>query len=161
MTQMTHDSRDAFLIAFPEGGQVVHVAVEPGDTVVLPFDADAPLEMTTDNGSLEIRDGRDHDHIVTLQGFERTLDDPQHPVVVESSDGSPVDIATVLAETDPNLNVIACGGAVDEGIIDGTGGIYQPFEGAVTLARFAAIGCQADSADLLAVTASQQAGLLQ
>jgi len=140
----------------PEGGQVIRVDVVPGQTVVLPFELDAPLEMTTDNGDLLVRDGRDPDHTVILRGFENTLDDPQHPVTVASSDGTPIDIAVVLAETDPNLNVIACGGPVGEGIIDGGGGIYQPFEAAVTLARFEAIGCQADSAGLLALTAAQQ-----
>jgi len=141
---------DVIRVTFPEDGDVARVDVAPGDTVVLPFDSDAPLMMKEGSGNLGIRDDRDHDHTVVLKGFADAVNDPQHPVVVESRDGKPIDVALVLAMTDPNLDVQACGYAPEPPITENTGGIYQPFEGGVALRDLNAVGRQDDSAGLLA-----------
>ena len=152
---------DAVIVAFAEDAQVVRVDVEPGDTVVLPFDSDASLQMRAGSGNLAIKDDRDHDHTVILQGFIDALDDPQHPVILETSQGTPIDVASVLAATDPNLDIQACGGPADPMMFDNTGGIYEPFEGAAALSCFEAIGRQRDSTGPLGPGIVQQADLLQ
>jgi hypothetical protein len=154
---------DVVVPAFSEDAQVVRVDVAPGDTVVLPFDSDAPLQMREGSGNLGIRDERDRDHTVILQGFADAVNDPQHPVLVESRDGEPIDVALVLAETDPYLDVVICsttGPAVAMGP-DNTGGILRLFEGATALSGFEAVGRLADSAGALGPGPSQQADLLQ
>jgi hypothetical protein len=140
--------QDAIVVQFLEDTQVLRVDVVPGDTVVLPFDADAPLQMKTGSGNLAIRDDRDHDHTVILRDYEKTVSDPLHPVTIESRDGTAIDVAVVLAMTDPNLDVHGCGGPAPEPAIFGGGGIYRAFEGGTILHGFEAIGRQDDSAPL-------------
>jgi len=151
---------DAIVVVFAEDAALLRVDVEPGDTIVLPFDSDVPLQMREGSGNLAVRDDRDHDHTIILQGFVEALGDSAHPVVIESRDGTPVDVATVLAMTDPRLDVQACGWAPDPSPFDG-GGIYQPFEGGVALADLSAVGCQSASAGLRDLTSPLQPELLQ
>jgi hypothetical protein len=127
-------------VTFPEDGDVARVDVGPGDTVVLPFDSDAPLMMREGSGNLGIKVDRDQDHTVVLKGFADAMNDPQHPVVVESRDGTPIDVAMVLAMTDPNLDVQGCGWGPPPPDFDFGGGIYQPFEGGVVSRPIEAVG---------------------
>jgi hypothetical protein len=154
---------DVIVPAFSEDAPVVRVDVAPGDTVVLPFDADAPLQMREGSGNLGIRDDRDHNHAVILQGFAEAVNDLQRPVVVESRDGTPIDVALVLAMTDPNLDAYGCAGAsgVEAMGAENTGGIFQSFQGAAALSGFEAVGRQADAADSLGLGSLRHGDLLQ
>jgi hypothetical protein len=156
----SNNPSDVIIVAFPDDADVVRVEVEAGDTVVLPFDSDAALQMKTGSGNLGIRDDRDHDHTVVLQGFDAAVNDPKNPVVVETSDGMPIDVALVLAMTDPNLDVHGCGGDIGPPILGG-GGIYQPFEGAVALSGLEAVGRQDDATGSLGLGSSQQLDVVQ
>jgi hypothetical protein len=83
--------------------------VQPGDTVILPFDlpsdpsSDSTLHFDEKEGFLIIED---HGATVLLQGyFEAMADYWQNPVVVEDAHRVPVDVAVWLAFTDPNPDI--------------------------------------------------------
>ncbi|HVO03182.1 MAG TPA: Ig-like domain-containing protein [Candidatus Cybelea sp.] len=129
----------------PQGGtgpQVVRVPVAAGDIVDLPapFDSHATLEAKEGNGNLAIKVG---DVTIILQGYIAASNDPQHPVTIDSSDGKPIDIATVLASTDPTADIqTAAGpGAANAGQgADNTGAILTDFGAGAGLAGFGAVG---------------------
>jgi hypothetical protein len=126
-------------VVFPPDETIVRVPVEAGDTVVLPFGPEVPLEGKEGNGNIAFRG---HGDTVILQGFAKAVEDPHDTVIVETSDGKPLDVALVLAMTDPNLDVHGCGGAMapETSLFANSGGIYQPFEGGVTPRAIEAVG---------------------
>jgi len=87
-------------VEIPQGETVVRVAVANGETVILPapFDAAHDLAAKEGNGNLAIKVG---DVTVILEGYQDTLNDTAHPVVIEGDNGQPIDVAVVLASTTP------------------------------------------------------------
>ena len=96
-------------VEIPEGAHVVRVKVAAGESILLPpgFDASHDLAAKEGNGNLAIKVG---DVTIILQGYVEAANDPQHPVTVDGSDGKPIDVATVLASTDPNLDIQTAAG---------------------------------------------------
>jgi hypothetical protein len=80
----------------------MRLIVVPGETVELPppFDNQAALEGRVGDGNLALRTG---DTTIILQGYVEAND--KAPVTVETAQGKPIDVATVLASTDPNLAI--------------------------------------------------------
>jgi hypothetical protein len=89
-------------VAIPAGTDVVRIAVQPGEVLELgaPFTGGAELIGRIGDGNLAIKVG---EVTVILQGY---VDANQaSPVVIQSSDGQPIDIATLLASTDPTIDI--------------------------------------------------------
>ncbi|HVZ01193.1 MAG TPA: Ig-like domain-containing protein [Dongiaceae bacterium] len=127
-------------VEIPQGGTVVRVPVEAGETVVLPppFDAQHDLAAKEGNGNLAIKVG---DVTVILQGYIDAANDPQHPVTIDGSDGQVIDIAVVLASTDPNLDIqTAAGPAAGAQGADNTGAILAALAGGPGLGGLNAVG---------------------
>ena len=96
-------------VQIPQGEKVVRVAVANGETVVLPAPCDdqAALAAKEGNGNLAIKVG---DITVILEGYQQTLNDTGHPVVLKDEQGDTIDVAVVLASTDPNLDITTAAG---------------------------------------------------
>jgi hypothetical protein len=126
------------------GPVVIRVEVAPGSIVELPqpFDADAALAAKEGDGNLAIRVG---DVTVILQGYIQADNDPQHPVTIEGADGKPIDIATILASTDPAIDIQTAAGPGDtqggQGA-DNTGAILAQLDGGNGLGGLTAVGGQ-------------------
>ena len=95
------------VVPVPQGENVIRVQVNPGEIIELssPFDPGATLLAREGDGNLAIRVG---DVTVILQGY---VDANQaSPVVIQSSDGQPIDIAILLASTDPTIDIQTAAG---------------------------------------------------
>jgi len=90
-----------------QGAHVIRVKVTPGEVLELapPFTPDAHLDAREANGNLAIKVG---DVTVILEGFIDANNTA--PVVVETADGKPIDVATVIAQTDPALDIQTAAG---------------------------------------------------
>jgi hypothetical protein len=127
------------------GPVVIRVPVAPGSIVELPqpFDADATLLAKEGDGNLAIRVG---DVTVILQGYIQANNDPQVPVTIEGADGKPIDIATILATTDPAIDIETAAGAGDNGQggqgADNTGAILAQLADGSGLGGLNAVGGQ-------------------
>ena len=129
-------------VQIPQGETVVRVPVQPDDVVILPPPFDSAHEQgmaaKEGNGNLAIKVG---DITVILQGYIDAEADPQHPVTIDGSDGQPIDIATVLASTDPNLDIqTAAGPAAGAQGADNGGAIFAALAGGPGLGGFNAVG---------------------
>jgi hypothetical protein len=130
---------DAAKVEIPQGENVVRVPVTPGEVVELPFPADSQFLAREDNGNLAIKVG---DITVILQGYVEAAGSPTPPVI-EASNGQPIDIATILASTDPNIDIQTAAGpaAGPQGQgADNTGGILQLFGAGAGLGGFNGAG---------------------
>ena len=87
-------------VTVPQGENVVRVQVTPGETLQLPFPADGLVARLGDNGNLAVKVG---DVTVILLGYAEATG--QGEVTLLGSDGQPIDVAAVLASTDPNLDI--------------------------------------------------------
>jgi T1SS-143 domain-containing protein len=113
-------------VQVPQGENVVRVQVTPGETVELPFPTDGLVARLGDNGNLAVKVG---DITVILIGYADATG--QGEVTILGNDGKSVDVAAVLASTDPNLDIqTAAGpGAGDQGTgADNNGGLFAPFD---------------------------------
>src|SRR3954470_21464589 len=131
---------DAAQVVVPQGENVVRVAVTPGEIVELPFPSDAQFLARIDNGNLAIKVG---DVTVILQGYVEAAG--QTAPVIEASNGQPIDIATILASTDPNIDIQTAAGpaAGPQGQgADNTGAILQLLGGGPGLGGFEGAGAQ-------------------
>ncbi len=135
-------------VAAPQGAQesapvVIRVEVAPGSTVELPqpFEADAALLAKEGDGNLAIRVG---DVTVILQGYVDA--NQQTPVIIEGADNQPIDIATILASTDPAIDIQTAAGAGDAAQggqgADNTGAILSQLADGDGLSGFNAVGSQ-------------------
>jgi hypothetical protein len=132
------------VVPVPQGENVIRVQVNPGEIIELssPFDPGATLLAREGDGNLAIRVG---DVTVILQGY---VDANQaSPVVLHSSDGQPIDIATLLASTDPTIDIQTAAGPGDAAGAQGqgadnTGGILSQLAGANGLGGLNAVGAQ-------------------
>jgi VCBS repeat-containing protein len=126
-------------IQVPEGQNVVRVQVTPGETIQLPFAQGQMVARLDDgNGNLAVRVG---DITVILQGYIAATGEGE--VTLLDSNGASIDVATVVAATDPNLDIeTAAGpaaGAPGAGT-DNTGGVFSPFDPAAGLGGLNGIG---------------------
>jgi len=125
----------------PAGATDVVLRVAPGETVVLPFGPDASFEAAIGHGNLAIKVG---DVTVILEGYVAATGH-QTPVI-ESQDGHPLDIAAILAATDPRIDIAtAAGPNAGAPHPENTGAILQPFDTASGLSGFESVGKQGDS----------------
>jgi hypothetical protein len=129
-------------VPVPADQNVIRVQVTPGEILELssPFDPDAALLGREENGNLAIKVG---DVTVILLGYVEA--NSTAPVVVETSDGQPIDVATLLASTDPSIDIqTAAGpaaGAQGQGA-DNTGAILALLQGGAGLSGLNAVGAQ-------------------
>jgi Ca2+-binding RTX toxin-like protein len=138
---------DAARVTLPQGQRVVVVPVTPGERVELPTDStDGLLAELGSQGNLAIVvDGR----TIILQGYVAANE--ESPVSIVTSDGDQVDVAFVLAETDPSLDIqTAAGPAAGSpgGGAEGGSGIFVPLPVGPLLGGF-------DAAGVLGATALQ------
>jgi VCBS repeat-containing protein len=127
---------DAAQVVIPEGENIVRVPVTPGEVVELPFPSDAQFLAREDNGNLAIKVG---DITVILQGYVDAAG--QTPPVIEASNGQALDIATILASTDPNIDIqTAAGPAAGPQGADNTGAILTQFGEGAGLGGFTGAG---------------------
>ncbi len=125
-------------VQVPQGENVVRVQVTPGETVELPFPTDGLVARLGDNGNLAVKVG---DITVILVGYADATG--QGDITIVGNDGKSVDVAAVLASTDPNLDIqTAAGpGAGDQGNgVDNNGGVFSPFDPNAGLGGLNAIG---------------------
>ncbi|MES1150403.1 MAG: hypothetical protein ABUL54_00805, partial [Dongia sp.] len=129
-------------VPIPPNENVIRVNVTPGEVLELapPFTPDANLVAREADGNLAIKVG---DVTVILEGFINANNTA--PVVVETSDGKPIDVATVIAQTDPAIDIqTAAGpaaGAQGQGA-DNTGAILALLQGGAGLGGLNAVGAQ-------------------
>jgi Ca2+-binding RTX toxin-like protein len=126
---------DAARVTLPQGQRVVVVPVTPGERVELPTDsADGLLAELGAQGNLAIVvDGR----TIILQGYAAANE--ESPVTIVTNDGDQVDVAFVLAETDPSLDIQTAAGpaAGSAGAgAEGGSGIFVPFPAGAPLGGF-------------------------
>src|ERR1041384_4720231 len=127
---------DAAQVVIPEGENIVRIPVAPGEVVELPFPADAQFLARIDNGNLAIKVG---DVTVILQGYVEAAG--QATPTIEASNGQPLDIATILASTDPAIEIqTAAGPAAGAQGADNTGAILAQFANGAGLGGFAGVG---------------------
>jgi VCBS repeat-containing protein len=135
---------DAAQVVVTPGQSVVRVPVEPGEVIELPFGPDAHFVARLGDGNLAIRVG---EVTVILQGYQA---DGENPPVIQAADGTPIDIATILAETDPNIDIQTAAGpgtnAGGQGA-DNTGALFQQLGGEGGLGGFQGIGSQDDTSN--------------
>ncbi|HVJ44082.1 MAG TPA: tandem-95 repeat protein [Dongiaceae bacterium] len=94
----------AVQVQFNNGQNVARVQAAPGETVTLPFDGDFQAKIG-EQGNLAIKLG---DRIVILQGY--TEANQQESVTVKDDKGHTIDVASVIAATDPNLDIQTAAG---------------------------------------------------
>lgn len=124
-------------VQVPQGQNVVRVQVTPGETVELPFPADGLVARLAD-GNLAVKVG---DVTVILLGYQEAIG--QGEVNIVGSDGKAVDVAAVIAATDPNLDIQTAAGpaAGDQGTgPDNNGGLFTPFDPAAGIGGLNAVG---------------------
>src|SRR5688572_16625435 len=114
----------ANFVDLPKGNTVILLPVQPGQTVRLPTDStDGVLAKIGPEGNLAlVIDGR----TIILQGFLKAND--QSPIKIVTNDGDAVNVAELVAATDPSLDIQTAAGPAsgDQGDTDGSG-IYIPF----------------------------------
>jgi Ca2+-binding RTX toxin-like protein len=130
---------DAAEIPLPHGQQVIVVPVTPGETVELPTDTEQGLlaEIGPQGNLAFVIDGR----TIILQGYAEA--DDQSPVTILTGDGERVDVAAVVAATDPSIDIQTAAGpaAGPQGNNPATGtGIFVPFPEGAGLGGFDAAG---------------------
>ena len=124
-------------VDLPKGNTVILLPVQPGQTVRLPTDSiDGVLAKIGPEGNLAlVVDGR----TIILQGFLKAND--QSPIKIVTSDGDAVNVAELVAATDPSLDIQTAAGPAsgDQGDTDGSG-IYIPFLAGPGLGGLDALG---------------------
>ncbi|WP_374383083.1 DUF5801 repeats-in-toxin domain-containing protein [Dongia sp.] len=125
-------------VQVPQGQNIVRIQVTPGETVELPFPTDGLVARLGDNGNLAVKVG---DVTVILLGYAEAVG--QGEISIVGNDGKPVDVAAVLAATDPNIDIqTAAGpGAGDQGAgPDNNGGLFSPFDPLAGIGGLNAVG---------------------
>ncbi|WP_374371142.1 DUF5801 repeats-in-toxin domain-containing protein [Dongia sp.] len=137
--ERTHLTQGVTLVQLPQGQEIVRVQVTPGETIQLPFPQDRMIARLDDgNGNLAVKVG---DVTVILQGYVAATGEAD--VTLLDANGASVDIAAVVAATDPNLDIDTAAGpaAGDTGAgVDNNGGVFSPFDPAAGLGGLDAIG---------------------
>ena len=112
-------------VQLPQGQRVVLIPVQPGQTLTLPTDTqNGLLAKIGPEGNLSIVvDGR----TIIFQGYVDANN--QTPVRIVTTGGEEIDVADVVAATDPTLNIqTAAGPATGDQGDDAGNGIFVPFQ---------------------------------
>ncbi len=121
-------------VVFPDGSNIVRVQVGPGETIDLPFDGDLAAKFGHE-GNLAIKLG---DRTVILLGYAEA--NQQEGVTVKTDKGADVDVASVIASTDPNIDIqTAAGGTAAAAGTPGSDS-FSPFANAGGLGGFGELG---------------------
>jgi hypothetical protein len=114
-------------VKIPAGADVVRIQVTPGETIELPFGQNGMLARLDDgNGNLAVKVG---DLTVILLGY--TAATGEAPVTLLDASGAAVDVASVIAATDPSIEIATAAGAAagDQAAgVDNNGGVFSPFD---------------------------------
>ncbi len=130
-------------VEIPAGADVVRIQVQPGDVLILgaPFTGEAELIGRIGDGNLAIRVG---DVTVILQGYVDA--NQQAPITVETADGQPIDVAVMLASTDPTIDIQTAAGPGDAAAgaqgADNNGALFSQFGPGGGLGGFRGVGAQ-------------------
>jgi VCBS repeat-containing protein len=123
LAQVTADGGQP--VQLPQGQRVILVPVQPGQTLTLPTDSAAGLlaKIGPEGNLAIVVDGR----TIILQGYVNAND--QSPVRIVTTDGEEIDVADVVAATDPALDIQTAAGPATGDTGDTAGnGIFVPFE---------------------------------
>lgn len=120
-------------VEVPAGQTVVRVQVAPGETIDLPFDGDLAARFGQ-QGNLAIKVG---DETIILLGYAAA--NQENGVTLHDSHGQPIDVASVVAQTDPNLDIQTAAGPA-AGPAAAGGHIGQAFGVGSALGGFGEIG---------------------
>ncbi|HWT97639.1 MAG TPA: DUF5801 repeats-in-toxin domain-containing protein, partial [Terriglobales bacterium] len=91
-------------VTIPAGQTVVRVQVAPGETIDLPFDGQLAAKFGQ-QGNLAIKHG---DVTIILLGYAEA--NQQAGVTVKDDKGQAIDVASTIAQTDPNLDIQTAAG---------------------------------------------------
>lgn len=132
-------TQGATQVQLPQGENVVRIQVTPGETIQLPFAQDRMVARLDDgNGNLAVRVG---DITVILQGYAAAQGEADVNLI--DSNGNIIDVALVVAATDPDLDIeTAAGpaaGAPGAGV-DNNGGVFSPFDPAAGIGGLNGLG---------------------
>jgi Ca2+-binding RTX toxin-like protein len=112
-------------VELPRGHKIVAVPVVPGETIELPTDSGEGLlaELGPQGNLAIVVDGR----TIILQGYAEANE--QAPVTIVTDDGERIDVAAVIAATDPSLEIQTAAGpaAGSQGNVATGSGIFVPF----------------------------------
>jgi Ca2+-binding RTX toxin-like protein len=129
---------DAARVTLPQGQRIIVVPVSPGETIELPTDTEQGLlaELGPQGNLAIVVDGR----TIILQGYAAANE--ESPVTIATNDGERIDVAAVIAETDPSLDIQTAAGpaAGSQGDSGAGSGIFVPFPAAAALGGFNAEG---------------------
>jgi uncharacterized protein YegL len=136
---LTQGAGPVVQVQVPAGENIVRIPVTAGETIQLPFPTDGlDARLGDENGNLAIKSG---DVTVILQGYADASQ--AAPIEIVGSNGAQVDVAEVLASTDPNLDIQTAAGpaAGDPGAgPDNSGGVFAPFDPSEGLGGLEAVG---------------------
>ncbi|WP_119303265.1 DUF5801 repeats-in-toxin domain-containing protein [Dongia deserti] len=125
-------------VDLPKGNVVILLPVQPGQTVRLPTASaeNLPTKIGPEGNLAFVVDGR----TIILQGYLSANE--QSPVKIVTSDGDSIDVAELIAATDPSLDIVTAAGPATGGQGDGAegSGIFVPFGAGPGLGGIAAIG---------------------
>lgn len=129
---------DATRVELPKGQRIVVVPVTPGDRVELPTDSEEALlaELGPQGNLAFVVDGR----TIILQGYAAANEEA--PVTIVTNEGERIDVAAIVAETDPSLDIQTAAGpaAGGPGAAPGGGGIFVPFPAGAPLGGLSSAG---------------------
>jgi len=91
-------------VEVPAGQTVVRVQVAPGETIDLPFDGSLAARFGQ-QGNLAVKVG---DQTIILLGYAEA--NQQEGVTLKNAKGEAIDVASVIAQTDPNLDIQTAAG---------------------------------------------------
>jgi hypothetical protein len=120
-------------VAFPDGQNIVRVQVAPGETISIPFDGDLAAKFG-EEGNLAIKVG---DRTIILQGYAEA--NQETGVTLKDESGDDIDVASVIAATDPNLDIQTAAGGAAGGSTGGSG-FFSPFTNAGELGGLGELG---------------------
>jgi hypothetical protein len=124
---LTQSNGVALNVAVPAGDNVIRIPVISGAVIRLPFSEEGlSVRLDDENGNLAVKSG---ETTVILLNYAAAVAEGE--VTLLAADGQPIDVAAVLASTDPNIDIQTAGGpgAGDLGVgVDNTGGVFEPFD---------------------------------
>ena len=124
-------------VAIPVGQTIARVPVTPGEVIDLPFDGDFQAKLG-DQGNLAIKLG---DRIVILENYASA--NQSSGVTINDDKGHPIDVASVIAATDPNLDIQTAAGPAAGPAAGAGSGLFESFRpgaGIGALGELGAIG---------------------
>ncbi len=107
-------------VDLPVGQTLVRVPVTPGEVIDLPFDGDLSARLG-EQGNLAIKLG---DRTIILENYAGA--NQQEGVVLKDSAGHEIDVASVIAQTDPSLDIQTAAGPAAAAGTPGSG-FFSPF----------------------------------